>query len=237
MGAAWYSQPWTWAAAGTCAAAFVYFNDEAGPEGVRKSMANLGMRGKRITKSVYVSSLGIVTDTPESLRAAASEVLGRSITNEVYAAARMIRSEGAAQGEVRLHVAFNDLKTFRWATNIFQLLTYSTDPKRKGLYGAQYSGSVPSAGYVKANARRYSTIGDPYESDVALAEKVIAQRQMGIDKALGAVKFIDKSAMGGVQPGTVAFSTKNAEWIAGGYTPFTIGGHDDLVLYRVAKKA
>lgn len=236
MSRPWYADPWNWGialAAGALALAI-----EDGPEGVVRKMVDINKRGSKVTKSTYVSRLGVVTTPAEELRGAASAFLGRPISQNVYAAARMIRSEGVTQGEVRLHVALNDLRTFKYAKNLYELLTYSTDPKRRGLYGAQWSGSVPADGYLKQNARRYSTIGDPYEFDIQLAEKVLAERAAGIDRAFGAVKFIDKSSMGGVQPGTVSFAAKNAEWIAGGYTAFSLPQYgNDLVLYKPTRKA
>lgn len=188
-------------------------------------------RGRLVTSSIYNERLGIVLTAPDILAKAASSKLGRVISNDVYAAARMARSEGANTGGIRIHVALNDLASFPYADSLFGLLTYSTDKSRRGIYGAQYSPAVPPQ-YPKANKRRYATIRDPYEKDILTAEMALAERAEGIDRALGATRFIDKSAMG-VQPGTVPFEVKNAEWVKAGYEPFTVAqGGSDFVLYR-----
>ena len=193
-------------------------------------------KGPRVSQGLFIESLGIVTTTPEVLRSQASNAMGESLTNDVYALARMIRSEGAKQGEVRAHVALNDLETLPFIHSLFGLLTYSTDEKRRGLYGAQWSKAVPP-NYPKQNARRYATIQDPFRSDVELAKRVLADRAAGIDKSQGATKFIDKSGMGGVQAGSKSFESVNAEWVKGGYIPFQLAEYgDDLVLYRPKRK-
>jgi hypothetical protein len=196
---------------------------------------DLTTRGKLVTNGFFIEALGIVTNPAADLLRDARAALGDpKLTMDEYALARMIRSEGATQGEVRAHVALNDLKSFRFASDLYELLTYSTDPNRRGYFGMQYSPAAPASGFPAANKRRYSTKRDPYEVDIRVARNVIADRKAGIDKARGATKFIDKSAMG-VQKGTVSFAQKDAEWKAGGYQSFTLPEFgDDFVLYRRA---
>lgn len=229
--ASWYASPWTWAAA---AAGLVLFSTPKGKTVMADTITPI-FKGPRVSQGLYIESLGIVTTTPEALRTQASNAMGESLTNDVYALARMIRSEGSKQGEVRAHVALNDLATLPFLRSLFGLLTYSTDPKRRGLYGAQWSKAVPPQ-YPHANARRYATIQDPFKSDIIMAKKVLADRVAGIDKSQGATKFIDKSGMGGVQPGSRSFESVNAEW-SKSYEPFQLAEYgDDLVLYRPRKR-
>lgn len=227
----WYKSPWTWLAAAT---GFALFYTPKGKSVMADTVLPL-VKGPRVSQGLYIESLGIVTTSPEALRVQASNAMGESLTNDVYALARMIRSEGAKQGEVRAHVALNDLKTLPFLKTLFGLLTYSTDEKRRGLYGAQWSKAVPP-NYPEQNARRYATIQDPFKSDILLAKKVISDRAAGVDKAQGATKFIDKSSMGGVQPGTKSFESVNKEW-SKSYEPFQLAEYgDDLVLYRPRKR-
>lgn len=173
---------------------------------------------------------GFIETTPDQLRASASLTAGFPVSNDQYALARMIRSEGAKEGVVRAHVAMNDLETFPYAQNLFDLLTYSTDKARRGFFGKQYS--PPFGKYLSANRRRYSTARDPYETDLQTAMLALAERSRGIDRVKGATKFIDKSDMG-AQLGSVSFAQKDAEWRGDGYQPFSLPEFgNDLVLYR-----
>jgi hypothetical protein len=158
---------------------------------------------------------------------------GIDISPDAYALARMIRSEGAAQGLLRAHVAMNDAATFQYASDLFGLLTFSNDTTRRGMFGKQWSPAVPPS-YPVANARRYSTASDPYEGDVNMALAAIAERANGIDRAQGAVKFIDKGSMG-VQLGSKPFDAIDASWRSEGLQPFTLADYgDNLVLYKKA---
>lgn len=187
-------------------------------------------RGSHISYGTLNEVTGIVNEDPEALCRAASVRLGVTLDDDTYALARMIRSEGAAQGELRAHVALNDLADLGWSS-LFYLLTYSTDPQRKGLYGMQYSPAVPPT-YPKVNARRYSTSQNPYAGDARLALKVIADRANGVDKAFGAVKFLDKSGLL-AQAGAKRFEVTDASWRGEGLEPFSIPEYGtDLVLYR-----
>ena len=196
-------------------------------------MTDTFTKGERLSYGDFDENLGVVLNDPEKLRQTASRRYGLDIPMEVYAAGRMARSEGAAEGAVRIHVALNDLKTFRYADNLYELLTYSTDPSRRGFFGKQYSPPFPPT-HPKANKRRFATKRDPYRGDIDLAFAVIDQHRRGIDPSRGATKFIDRSSMG-KQQGSVSFAEKDAEWKASGYVAYTVPElGDDLVLYRKA---
>ncbi len=191
------------------------------------------VRGRILTHGSFDPTLGIVIDRSDDLHQAAVARAGFDFPLEAYSLARMIRSEGAAQGEVRAHVALNDLAQLGWKS-LHYLLTYSRDPNRKGLYGQQWSPSVPP-NYPTANARRYSTREDPYEGDVRLAVKVLHDHANGIDPSNGATKFVDIKSMSGTQSGTRSFQDIDAEWKADGYVAYTLPAYgDNLVFYRRA---
>ena len=209
----------------------------AGLAGVhRKEIADVIKRGSKVTRSTWLEGMeryGVRGDPPELLLSEAQLMMGRPVSHDVYALARMIRSEGASEAEARGHVALNDLDAVGWAAGLYDLLTYSTDSTRRGLYGKQYSPSVPPR-FPRANKRRYSTARDPYEGDIQWAEKILRDRARGIDPTGGAVKFIDKSAMG-IQPGSTTFAAKDAQWRREGLVGYTLPQFgDDLVLYRRA---
>lgn len=191
-------------------------------------------RGARVSSGRWYKGderYGFIETLPETLRRAAELTVEFAIPLDAYSLARMIRSEGAAAGRVRAHVALNDLRTFRFASTVHDLLTYSTDRTRRGLYGKQYSAPMPPE-FPAANRRRYSTSKDPYESDVILAMSVLAERARGVDPTRGASKFIDVSSMG-KQQGSRSFAVVDAEWKADGYEAYTLPEYGtDLVLYR-----
>ena len=221
-----YKSPWFWLVVAAGGAAM--------SERVRFFAVDAIQRGSRLTRSRWYkgdSKYGFMHQLPEELRWQASQKIGFDIPLEAYSLARMLRSEGAKEGTLRAHVAMNDLKRFRWANTLHDLLTYSTDKSRRGFYGRQFSRAVPPE-FPKANRRRYATKRDPYEGDVKLAMAMIDERARGIDRANGATKFLDRSAMGR-QIGSVSFEKKDAQWRADGYTPFTVPEFGtDLVLYR-----
>lgn len=226
-----FADPVTWTALGLGGVFLLW--QRGGPGRVLAEVSDVIGRGKILTHGSYDSTLGIVTDTPANLVAAASARMGQDISQDVYSLARMIRSEGATQGDIRAHVALNDLAALGWSS-LKYLLTYSTDAKRRGFYGAQYSRAVPPV-YPNANVRRYSTREDPYEADVLTALRVITDHAAGIDPSNGATKFVDKKSMGGAQQGTGSFSSLDARWKADGYLAYTLPEYgDDLVFYKRA---
>lgn len=228
MARKWWNDPWLWGGLGVVAASTVMF-----PE-VRFVAKDIVGRGVKLTSSSWFRGserFGIIAQPPEQLLASAIASYGSPVSLDAYSLARMIRSEGAASGTIRAHVALNDLKSFRYAGNLHELLTYSTDPKRRGAYGKQWSPAVPPE-FTRSNARRYSTSKDPYAADLELALKVIDDRRRGVDPTLGATKFLDISSMGR-QEGSRTFASVDAEWKADGYTSYTLPAYgSDLVLYR-----
>lgn len=212
---------------------------------VRQGVIDVFKRGSKLTSSSWFtggqdidqktakSRFGFIKDTPSALLREASINYGTPLPIDVYAGARMVRSEGASEGVLRMHVALNDLQRFPHANNLHELLTYSTDPKRKGFFGKQYSPAAPPL-YPQANRRRFATGSDPYSGDVDLVLQVLAERRAGIDKAHGATKFIDVDDMGH-QEGSVSFAQKDAEWKGDGYKAFTTEEFGpNFVLYRKA---
>ena len=163
--------------------------------------------------------------TPAELAAEMSAVVGYEVPVDIASLARMARSEGTNGKEVRMHVAFNDLadlqrtKPSLGLRSITDLVTYSKYANERGWFGDQVG-------------RRYATSRDPYENDLRLAFKVWNDRQLGIDKADGAIKFADKSSFG-VQKKTRSYDEVESEWIAEGLEPFnTPSATTDLVLFR-----
>jgi hypothetical protein len=226
----WYKDPAVIVTGAGIGAAFLLLG---GGKAIVDVTRDVFARGSHVSYGTLDGPLGIVIESPEALRYAASQRMGFDIPQDAYALARMIRSEGAAQGLLRAHVAMNDLISFPYANTLFELLTFSNDTKRRGVYGVQYSGPVPPD-YPNANARRYSTSANPYEGDVQTAIHAIDERNQGIDRASGATKFIDRDSMG-AQIGSRSFEVVNASWVADGMEPFTLPEYgDNLVLYRKA---
>jgi hypothetical protein len=188
-------------------------------------------RGGQVSYGTYDDKLGIVLEAPEVLRQGVSDRMGFYVPIDQASAARMLRSEGAKQGELRVHVALNDLAHFPYADTLHELLTYSNDPKRRGWYGAQYSPAV-LPDYPKANARRYSTAKNFYSGDVFTAGKAIQDHSNGIDPAQGATKFVDVDSLSS-QAGTRSFEDIKALWAQEGLKPFTLPQYgENLVLFR-----
>lgn len=198
-----------------------------GPELVTATV-DVIKRGGLLTHTRAVA--GIVPDDPDDLVEAAAAALGRDVDRDAYSLARMGRSEGVNGMAYRMHVACNDLAALQatYGTGIYSSLTAlmlrsKSHPEANGHYSEQGLG------------KRYATIHDPYAGDLQLAEKVLADRQNGIDLAEGATKFYDKSSGGGVQAGTTTYDAQAAIWAEEGYQPFNVdGATDDFVLFRKA---
>lgn len=187
-------------------------------------------KGSRLSYGTLDHDKGVIRENPETLRQAASARFGTDLDRDLYAASRMVRSEGATEGAVRVHVALNDLDALGWP-DLFTLLTYSTDPQRKGIYGQQSAPAFPPQ-YPKAMVRRYATSKDPYEGDVRTAQAAISDHAAGIDPTNGAVKFVDRSSFG-VQAGTSSFDALVQRWASDGLHPYTLPEYgDDLVLFK-----
>jgi hypothetical protein len=244
----WYEEPALWMTAAAVGAAFLFVERKA----VIGSVNDVFERGDRLTYGVMDPQRGIIVTSPDDLLNAAESRLGYAIDQDIYALARMIRSEGAVQGEARAHVAINDLARLQWSS-LFDLLTYSTAKWAKGLFGKQASFKFQSATggetwkrseaahdnddhpiILDKQVRRYSTAQDPYAGDVLTARKAIADAANGIDPTNGAVKFLDKTGLLS-QDGASSFERVNARWTKEGLVAFTLPAYgDDLVLYRRA---
>ena len=204
-------------------------------------------RGKRLTVAPTAPN-GVVPVPPSLLAEAASRVMGRPVSVNDYAIARMVRSEGANKGGVRAHVAYNKMREMNFTP--VEYVTFATKPWSRGFFGKQYSAKYHKQGggetwdvkqarkehpqVIEGQVRQVASNIDPYEGDVKLAEQVAAERAMGIDKANGATRFLDKSAMG-KQEGTGTAEAKIAEWKGQGFVAFTLPETgSDLVLFRKA---
>jgi hypothetical protein len=151
-----------------------------------------------------------IEDDPDKLTYDAGEILGRPVTKDAYSAARMVRSEEPDANdftkECLVHVAINDAR--RKGVSLFRILTLSSNPARTGYYGKQTS-------------RRYSTRSDPYERDLQLAEKAIAEHGAH-DPTAGAWKFYHKQLRDLVN--VASYETVVEDWGREGARPFTIDG-------------
>ena len=181
-------------------------------------------RGDRLT-TTSLDANGMIPDDVDDLVAQASAVLGAAADPDLYALARMARSEGISAGALRIHVALNDLadlntrKGYGWSA--VDLITYSTDAAARGHFGQQLH-------------RRYASTQDPYAGDYALAAQTVADHNAGVDATGGAIKFVDKSSFG-VQAGTGSYDAIVATWAQEGLQPFNVPGYsDDFVVFRRA---
>lgn len=183
------------------------FDDQVGEavDVVSNLIGDLTNRGRRLTTSPARNDAGRVTDTPEKLLAEAQALLGRAISMDAYALARMVRSEGGngpvPEKQARVWVALNDRDAHRWST----LYTIAGPT---GLFG-------PQRGW------RYASGSDPYENDLYLAEAVLAGQLA--DNTGGATKFVDIDSFG-VQEGTGSYEDLVERWGKDGLAPFEVEG-------------
>lgn len=182
------------------------------------AVGSLITRGRQLTSST-LSATDTVLQSPAELASAASAEL------ESYALARMVASEGAGFGlanTCRIWTAWNDAKAHGWS--LFHTVT-AVNSKR-------FPACVNTFG--KQNPRRYSTARDPFEGHLRLVLRVLADIQAGkTDPTGGAVKFLNRSAMGGIQAGTKGADETIAAWRTQGLQDFTVGGvGSDLVFFR-----
>lgn len=191
-------------------------------------VVDVANRGELLTDT-QLDDAGIIPADPADLVALASGVMGRDVTPATYALARMRRSEMAI-GEsdeasaLRVQVALNDLddlnrrRLFGWTAE--DLITYSTNPDHRGLFGEQNDG------------RRYASTKDPHVGDALLAEQVQQQHASGIDPTGGALKFVDRGSMG-AQIGSGSYDNLVVRWAAENLQPSTIPGYSsDFVVFR-----
>jgi hypothetical protein len=188
------------------------------------------MTALAVITEAHLAPDGRVPDAPATLARIASAYMGREVTPDVYALARMVASETDAHhpetAALRVHVALNDLadlnhrKHLNWRP--VDLITYSTMPYHRDWFGEQYLG------------RRYGSSKNPTTEDVFTVERAISDRAEGIDPTGGAVKFIDKLSMG-KQKGSGSYEAKAAQWAEEGLHPATVDGMPDhFVVFRRA---
>jgi hypothetical protein len=195
--------------------AFVLF----GWWGVPRAL-DLTRRGRRLTVTKLNDDKSI-PEGPHELALLASAEIGRHIDTDMYAVARMLRSEEpGASPEVKgllVHVALNTAK--QRGVTLAELLTTSTVASRRGKFGRQIS-------------RWASTANDPYEQDVAIAELARDERRAGSDPTGGAFRFVNRLAFG-IQPGSRSYGAVRAEWAAEGFYPVKVPGAPwRLVFFR-----
>jgi len=192
----------------------------------RRLIVDVTTRGKLLTHAPAGAN-GVVPARPRDLVASASAAIGRGVSQDAYDLARMIRSEGAAEGRVRAHVALNDATAHGWSLHF--ALTYSTNPKANGYYGEQHTPALRAPDGV-SSSRRYSTAHDPYEGDLELAEQVLAEHAAGVDPSQGATKFYDVDSG---QEGAASYDQVVAAWAP--LQPFNVPGYpDSFVIFRRA---
>lgn len=142
-------------------------------------LSDLVGSGRKLTISEQDEN-GVVTDSPDYLLSEAINTLGRDISHDAYALARMVRSEAGAADlttKVRLaNVAMNQARALGWS--VYDVIVYHKTAFRDGRYGAQISG-------------RFASSRDPYEIDLRAAEEALRGDITG-----GATNFAHQSAFG-----------------------------------------
>lgn len=174
----------------------------------------MATRGRRLTSSPAPSDGSRLQIYPSDLARVAEELLGRPVSVESYALARMIASEAGSgpvpEKQAIASVALNDARAHGWS-----LLYTLAGPT--GLFG-------PQRGW------RYATSRDPYEQDLQVAEAVLAG-ELG-DNTGGATKFVHAGAFG-VQEGTGSYDDLVARWGREGLVPDWVPGtRDDFRVFR-----
>lgn len=186
--------------------------------------AAIALSGPRVSSSTTDDD-GQIAESPDELLAQAIATMGRPVSMDAYALARMAQSEGSAAARPRMLVALNDGAAEGW--DALTTVTFSTAPGRTGTFGPQF---VRSPRVV----RRYATTKDPARAIVELAEQVIADWSAGNDETGGAVKFADRSSFG-VQEGTGSFDDTVAAWAKERLTPSNVPGYSsDFFVFRRA---
>jgi len=222
----WGKREWLMVGGGVGLAVLVWrYRSLAAPVAIAAGYAvNTFSRGQRLTHT-SADADGVIQDDPAALVAAASAVMGRPISAQAYALARMGRSEGVDGMEHRMHVALNDLAELRARypgtyPDLEQLMIHSKNPISDGRFSKQGLG------------KRYATTRDPYQGDYELALRVITDHGSGIDPTGGAVKFVDKDSFG-VQEGTSSYASLIARWAGEGLEPSNVeGASDNFVVFR-----
>lgn len=192
-------------------------------EGAVDVIRDFVTRGKRLTVSPRMVNNQVPT-YPVDLLAEAQATLGREISMDAYALARMIRAEGGGgpvpEKQARAWVAVNDSRAHGWS-----MLYTIAGPDF--LFGQQ-------RGWRYASGRDERTGGtvDPYENDLNVAEAVLTGELP--DNTGGATKFVDIDSFG-VQPGTGTYEETAAKWRReSGLEPFEVEGAQPV--FRVFRR-
>lgn len=179
----------------------------------------------------HLDARGIVVESPAAIADALSHDLGRPVSRDVSALARMLASEVDERHPetaiVRAHVCLNDLAdlhrrhpSWGWTSSVEGLITYSSLPEHKRHFGAQ------------ENGRRYASTKNANAAHVVIAEHALDEHARGVDPTGGALKFIDKRSMG-VQHGSRSFESVAGAWATEGLHPHQLPGYPaDLYVFR-----
>jgi hypothetical protein len=174
-------------------------------EQVVNATIDYSTRGRQLSHSPPLDATGQVATPPAELLREAAALLGRSIAEDAYALARMIRSEGGsgsvAEKQARAWVARNDQAAHGWS-----MLKTIAGPDL--LFGRQLGW-------------RYASGVDPFENDLAVAEGVLSGALP--DNTGGAVKFVDIDSFG-VQEGTGSYEATRDQWASEGLSPRKVDG-------------
>jgi hypothetical protein len=179
-------------------------------------VSNVFARGNQLSYDSVID--GVVQEVPSVLTDMATAVLGADADADTYSLARIGRSEGVDGMEYRMHVVLNDISSllaqgYTAYNGVTKYATYSKVDRANGHYSAQNLG------------KRVASTKDPFEGDYALAAKVIADHDSGIDPTNGATKFVDKSGPFYIHDPNTGNSVKTdyagivAAWGTDGYVP------------------
>jgi len=184
---------------------------------VQNALDFLDFRKGRKLNNTSVNSQGYIDVAPNTLIGEAEAIIGAEIPRDIYALARSGRSEGSNGMEARMHVMLTQAEES--GMDVFTRTVSQPGSVKDGYFGTQ-------------KGRRWASSRDPYEGDIALANKVVNDRAAGIDPTGGAGRFVDRSAFG-KQEGTRTFDAVVAEWRSQGYEPYYYpDASQDFVLFR-----
>ncbi len=149
-------------------------------------------RGKRLGRSTLVD--GVIEEEIDDLVIQATETVGRFVGRREYALARMLRSEYGS-GPVKAKIAMAWVAVNDAAQLGRDLVATLNAGDRHGIrFGSQ------------AGGQRYGTSLDPYESDLAIAEAVLAGDEPDPTPPPGAVKFVHKDPLGRIPAGALKWT-------------------------------
>lgn len=184
---------------------------------VQNTLDFLDFRKGRKLNNTSVNAQGYIDTAPYTLIGEAETLIGASIDRDIYALARSGRSEGSNGMEARMHVMLT--QAAESGMDVFTRTVSQPGSPKDGFFGTQ-------------RGRRWASSRDPYEGDLALANKVIRDHANGNDPTGGAGRFVDRSAFG-KQEGTRTYAEVVDEWRREGYEPYHYpDASQDFVLFR-----